>query len=66
MNKAPKKFIPAGMLPHIYNAKSSETANLVKEAQELNKNINLSIRKHCKKSGQSTQKTANLTAKNSG
>ena len=59
INKAAKKFIPSGRLPHIFNAMSSETANLIKERdevrktdqddlrlRELNKNINLSIKKH--------------------
>ena len=59
INKASKKFIPVGRLPHILNAISSETAELIKERDtirstdpndqrlnEINKNINVSIKNH--------------------
>ena len=62
LNKAAKKFIPAGRIPKVLNAMPTETVRLLEERDELrktnpadprlaemNKDINITIRDHRKK-----------------
>ena len=62
INKAAKKHIPAGRIPHTFNAVPSDTAKLMEERDkvrkenpadprlpDLNKNININIRDHRQK-----------------